>query len=75
MPSPRNENVTGIIDRNEKLEMDVKTLTKLHEDALKDCENAYETIKSLQKKQNGLMDKVEETKIDKEKHLEAESIL
>ena len=72
MPAPRNENVKGIIDRNEKLEMDVKTLTKLHEDALKDCENAYETIKSLEKKQNELMEKVEETKIIKEKDSEAE---
>ena len=72
LPLPRNENVSAIIDRNEKLELDIKTLTKLHEDTLRDCERAYETIKSLETKQKELRIKVEETKINKEKLLEAE---
>ena len=45
----QSENMRILNDRNIKLENDVANLTKIHEEAAKDCEKANEVIKSLKK--------------------------
>ena len=75
LPSPRfasSENVGKIIERNEKLEREIETLTVMHEHVVNYCENAYDIIKSLKDKQQEEKMKIEETTLDNEKQLVAE---
>ena len=50
----------------------MKTLTEMHEHVVKDCENAYNIIKSLEEQQQEEKIKTEEATVHNEKQLVAE---
>ena len=44
------ENVKELVNKNEKLESDIKQLKKRYDDSVNDCEHAYEIIQSFEQK-------------------------